>query len=60
MKKQFLMFAVAAMAAQTMSAQTLAESKFTDNWYVGINGGANFRPHTRRCSAISTPLPVLG
>ncbi len=43
MKKQFLMFAVAAMAAQTMSAQTLAESKFTDNWYIGINGGANFK-----------------
>ena len=43
MKKQVLMFAIAAMAAQTMSAQTLTESKFTDNWYIGINGGANFK-----------------
>ena len=54
MKKQFLMFAVAAMAAQTMSAQTLAESKFTDNWYIGINGGANFKPtHTSMCRNLS-------
>lgn len=43
MKKKVLMFAFAAMAAQTMSAQTLTESKFTDNWYMGINGGANFK-----------------
>ncbi len=29
------------MAAQTMSAQTVEESKLTDNWYIGVNGGIN-------------------
>ena len=38
MKKLFLMLAVAAFA-QTMNAQTVLESKNTDNWYIGINGG---------------------
>ena len=32
------MLAVAAFA-QTMNAQTVLESKNTDNWYIGINGG---------------------
>ena len=40
MKKFFLMLAVAALSAQTMSAQTVEESKNFDNWYIGINGGA--------------------
>ena len=35
------MLAVAAFAAQNVSAQTVQESKNTDNWYIGINGGAN-------------------
>ena len=35
------MFAVAALAAQSVSAQTVQESKNFDNWYVGINGGIN-------------------
>ena len=35
------MFAVAALAAQSVSAQTVQESKNLDNWYIGINGGAN-------------------
>lgn len=39
MKKLFLMIAVAALSAQTMSAQTVEESKNFDNWYIGINGG---------------------
>jgi outer membrane protein OmpA-like peptidoglycan-associated protein len=39
MKKLFLMLAVAALSAQTMSAQTVEESKNFDNWYIGINGG---------------------
>ena len=39
MKKLFLMLAVAAFSAQTMSAQTVEESKNFDNWYIGINGG---------------------
>ena len=33
-----MMLAVAAFA-QTMNAQTVLESKNTDNWYIGINGG---------------------
>jgi outer membrane protein OmpA-like peptidoglycan-associated protein len=42
MKKLFLMLAVAAFSAQTMSAQTaIEESKTFDNWYIGINGGIN-------------------
>lgn len=41
MKKLFLMLAVAAFAAQNVSAQTVQESKNCDNWYVGINGGVN-------------------
>ena len=38
MKKLLLMLAVAAFA-QTINAQTVLESKNTDNWYIGINGG---------------------
>jgi outer membrane protein OmpA-like peptidoglycan-associated protein len=45
MKKYLLMFAVAAFSAQTMSAQTVLESKTTDNWYIGINGGINAPGH---------------
>lgn len=38
------MLAVAAMSAQFASAQTVEESKtFWDNWYVGLNGGLNFK-----------------
>ncbi|MBR4921661.1 MAG: OmpA family protein [Prevotella sp.] len=41
MKKLFLMLAVAALSAQTVSAQTVQESTNFDNWYVGVNGGIN-------------------
>ncbi|MCH5312034.1 MAG: OmpA family protein [Prevotella sp.] len=41
MKKLFTMLAVAALTAQGVSAQTVQESKTFDNWYIGINGGAN-------------------
>ena len=37
------MLAVAALSAQTMSAQTVEESKNFDNWYIGVNGGANLQ-----------------
>lgn len=40
MKKLCLMFAAISMAA-SVSAQTLAESKTFDNWYIGINGGVS-------------------
>ena len=39
MKKLFLMLAVAAFSAQTISAQTVEESMDFDNWYIGVNGG---------------------
>ena len=42
------MLAVAAFSAQTMSAQTVEESKTTDNWYIGINGGINAPGHGYR------------
>lgn len=41
MKKVFFTLAVVAMAAQTISAQTVEKSKLTDNWYIGVNGGVN-------------------
>lgn len=41
MRKVIFTLAVAALAAQTMSAQTVEESKLLDNWYIGINGGIN-------------------
>jgi len=41
MKKLLLMFAVAAMSAQTVSAQALEPSSTWDNWYIGINGGVD-------------------
>ena len=41
MKKLFITLAVAALSAQAVNAQTVLESKNTDNWYVGVNGGAN-------------------
>lgn len=43
MKKIYLMMAMAAFAAQSVNAQALEESKTLDNWYVGVNGGMNFK-----------------
>ena len=46
MKKLVLMFAAAAMAVSA-SAQTTQESKFFDNWYLGLNvGGATKTTHS--------------
>ena len=39
MKKILLAFAMTAMAVQSVSAQTVEDSKFLDNWYVGANVG---------------------
>jgi outer membrane protein OmpA-like peptidoglycan-associated protein len=42
MKKVLLMMAVAAMTAQSVSAQkAIAESATFDNWYLGIEGGVS-------------------
>ena len=41
MKKFLMMLTVAIFATMSMNAQkALVESKFWDNWYIGINGGA--------------------
>lgn len=42
MKKLVLLFAAAAMAV-SVSAQTVTESKTFDNFYIGINGGAQVK-----------------
>ena len=53
MKKLVLMFAAAAMAV-SVSAQTTTESKFLDNWYVGVNvGGAVKTTHTAWMKSIN-------
>ena len=39
MKKLVLLFAVAAMAVSASAQVTVEGSKFTDNWYVGLQGG---------------------
>ena len=41
-KRQVLLFAAAAMAV-SVSAQTVTESKTFDNFYIGINGGAQVK-----------------
>lgn len=48
MKKFFMMMAAAAVSAQVASAQAVEPSKTLDNWYVGVNGGLNFKStHTK-------------
>lgn len=48
MKKILALVAVALFSAQQISAQTVEESKLGDNWYVGVNGGINFKTtHTK-------------
>lgn len=48
MKKILAIVAVALFSAQQISAQTVEESKLGDNWYVGVNGGVNFKTtHTK-------------
>ena len=39
MKKLVLLFAVAAMAVSASAQSTVYGSKFTDNWYIGVQGG---------------------
>lgn len=58
MKKQVLVLAVAAMAAQAMSAQTVEGSKLSDNWYIGINGGMNAK--TTHTSIFNNLNPSAG
>ena len=44
MKKLVLMFA-AALLAVSASAQTVSESKSSDNFYLGVNGGVITATH---------------
>ena len=41
--KKFVLMAAAAMMAMSVSAQTVAESKTFDNFYIGINAGAQVK-----------------
>ena len=44
MKKSILMLAVALMTLQpAYSQKALVESKGTDNWFIGINGGVSMK-----------------
>lgn len=43
MKKILLACAAVVLAGQSVSAQTVEESATFDNWYVGVNGGLNFK-----------------
>lgn len=58
MKRNLLMMAVAVIAVQTMTAQTVAESKTTDNWYIGLNNGMNFK--TTHTSVFDNLNPSFG
>lgn len=58
MKRQLFVLAVATMAAQAVSAQTVMDSRLTDNWYVGVNGGVNAK--TTHTSIFSNLNPSAG
>lgn len=64
MKKLVLMFA-AALLAVSASAQTVSESKSSDNFYLGVNGGVITATHPSTMGqptiagfVISLPMPV--
>ena len=48
MKKLVLMFAAAAMAVSASAQVTVEGSKFSDNWYVGIQGGVSTKTTENR------------
>lgn len=58
MKKVIFTLAIAALSAQAMSAQTVEESKLTDNWYIGVNGGVNAK--TTHTSIFKNINPSVG
>lgn len=57
MKKITMMLATAAMAVSA-SAQTTQESKFFDNWYLGLNVGGAVK--TTQCSWLKNVNPSVG
>ncbi|MGN1263441.1 MAG: OmpA family protein [Prevotella sp.] len=58
MKKQILALAVAVAVVQALPAQTVEDSKLSDNWYIGINGGENFK--TTNTNVFSNLNPSFG
>lgn len=57
MKKIFI-FSAALLAAASVSAQTVTESKTTDNWYIGVNGGLSAK--TTHTSIFKNLNPTVG
>lgn len=59
MKRRLLILTMAAIVAvQCLTAQTVVDSKTTDNWYVGVNWGMNFK--TTHTSVLDNLNPSLG
>ena len=58
MKRTLLISVITAMSAMTATAQTVKESKFTDNWYIGVNGGMNFK--TTNTAVLKNLNPSMG
>ena len=61
MKKLGLLFAAAAMAV-SVNAQTVTESKTFDNFYIGINGGAQVKTtgEKRKKNRVQSNVSVAG
>jgi OmpA-OmpF porin, OOP family len=57
MKKMIILFA-AAVVATSVSAQTVTESKATDNWYIGVNAGLG--AETTHTSILKNLNPTVG
>ena len=59
MKKLVLLFAVAAMTVSASAQSTVYGSKFTDNWYVGIQGGLATKTTENRWLSNTNPFAGL-
>lgn len=58
MKQKLLLVAFAIILVHNISAQTVLNSKMSDNWFVGINGGANFK--TKDVAVLKNLNPSVG
>ena len=56
MKKLVLLFAVAAMTVSASAQSTVYGSKFTDNWYVGVQGGLATKTTQNRWLSNTNPF----
>lgn len=59
MKKLVLLFAVAAMTVSASAQSTVYGSKFTDNWYVGVQGGLATKTTQNRWLSNTNPFAGL-